>query len=175
MTDCDGEWETISTKQADGTWVSGWFCENEEAELRANSCRRGQEFGWDAWCSVSETCTNENYDGEYTNLSEFNTYSCYRVKTGCVDFSGHDGSPHVSIGLYGTEACFTNVSWTNTHSDVIGGCGVFGAEYVCHDADGNVVYDSDYGFDSHLSEAFPHLHYTRETLATAVSCTWYCD
>ncbi len=161
MTDCDGEWETISTKQADGTWVSGWFC--EEDGLRANSCQRGREFGWDAWCSVSETCTNENFDGEYTNLSEFNTYSCYRVKTACVDFSGHDGSPRILINLrQNIEACFTNVSWTNTHSDVIGGCGVFGAEYVCHDADGNVVWDSDRALEHH-------------TLDNAVSCTWYCD
>ena len=163
MTACAGEWEPISTRQSDGTWVSGWYCEedeeDEEDELRAGSCRNDD---WDAWCSVSETCANENFDGEYTNLYEFNTYSCYRVKTGCVDFSGHDGSSRVLRNLYGTPACFTNVSWTNTHSDVIGGCGVFGAEYVCHDTDGNVVWDSDNVEDHH-------------TLDNAVSCTWYCD
>ena len=165
MTDCDGEWETISTKQSDGTWVSGWFCEDEEEYRIENSCTAARSA---AWCTVSKTCTDEIH-GEYATFTSFNhggdDYSCYRVKTAClgrtngflwasVEYNGHQ----VHMG----QGCFSHADWTNTYFDVIGGCGVFGAEHVCHDADGNVVWDSDRVLDHH-------------TLDNAVSCTWYCD
>ncbi len=163
---CDGgeEWLPILRTQSDGTVLNGWYCGDEEEYRIENSC---QDASRAAWCTVSKTCTDE-IQGEYATFTSFNhggsDYSCYRVKTACLGSGGylwasvmHNGH-QVNMGL----ACFTNADWTNTYFDVIGGCGVFGAEYVCHDADGNVVWDSDRVLEHH-------------TLDNAVSCTWYCD
>ena len=144
--------------------------DEDEQEQRPYACQHGN--GWDAWCQVVApgTCINENFAGEYSLLAHFtNQYSCYRVKTGCLDFDGDpkregNGERVFLANSYATEACFSNASWTNTYSDVIGGCGVFGVEYVCHDANGNVVFDTD-NRDMRDPNA----------LDNAASCTWYCD
>ena len=72
--------------------------------------------------------------------------------------------------------CFSNASWTNTFFDTVGTCGEDAytsrqneGEHACYDAAGEKVYDSDGGF--YDPNTGPH----SGSLATAVSCTWYCE
>ena len=170
LTDCDGFWNTVSTRQSDGTWVSGWFCDNsaveEEAERLANSC---QEASRAAWCTVSQTCTDE-IQGEYATLRSLGhggyNYSCYRVKTACLGqpdgYSVGEAVMHNGHQVNLNHACFSHAEWTNTYPDIVHLCDDSDTDQVCYDANGNVVWDSDSIEDHH-------------TLDNAVSCTWYCD
>ena len=140
MVPCEGFWNTVSASRVeDGVLVhvSGWFCDNSEAEEEeariANSC---QHEPWAAWCTVSQTCTQEIH-GEDTTFPHswhgHDNYSCFRVKTVCLGESDdhlYSAFMHNGHQVFPTGACFSHATWTNTYFDVIGGCGAFGTDYM---------------------------------------------
>ena len=156
---CDEEWLPVSVP-------NGWYCGDEEEYRIANSC---QEASRAAWCTVSQTCTDE-IQGEYATLRSRDHggshYSCYRVKTACLGqpdgYSILESVMHNGQQVNLNHACFSSAEWTNTYFDIVHVCDDSKTDQVCHDANGNVVWDSDSIEDHHI-------------LDNAVSCTWYCD